>query len=37
VGAIAAWRIAASGMLMLASLFQTLSRRKPELDAGIYA
>ena len=24
-------------MLMLAFVFQTLSRRKPELDAGIYA
>lgn len=37
VGAIVAWCIAGSGMLMLAFVFQTLSRRKPELDAGIYA
>jgi arginine:ornithine antiporter/lysine permease len=27
----------AVGMLMLAFVFQTLSRRKPKLDAGIYA
>ena len=32
-----AWIIAGGGMLMLAFVFQTLSRRKPELDAGIYA
>ena len=37
MSAIVAWRIAGSGMLMLASIFQTLSRRKLELDAGIYA
>jgi arginine:ornithine antiporter/lysine permease len=37
VGAIVAWCIAGNGMLMLAFVFQTLSRRKPELDAGIYA
>jgi len=37
LGAIIAWIIAGSGMLMLAFVFQTLSRRKPELDAGIYA
>jgi arginine:ornithine antiporter / lysine permease len=37
VGAIVAWCTAGSGMLMLAFVFQTLSRRKPELDAGIYA
>ncbi|MGI6856036.1 basic amino acid/polyamine antiporter [Mesorhizobium sp. 1B3] len=36
-GAIFAWAIAGVGMLMLAFIFQTLSRRKPELDAGIYA
>ncbi len=36
VGALVAWCIAGSGMLMLAFVFQTLSRRKPELDAGIY-
>ena len=37
LGAFIAWCIAGSGMLMLAFVFQTLSRRKPELDAGIYA
>lgn len=36
-GAILAWAIAGIGMLMLAFVFQSLSRRKPELDAGIYA
>jgi arginine:ornithine antiporter / lysine permease len=37
LGAIIAWIIAGTGMLMLAFVFQTLSRRKPDLDAGIYA
>jgi arginine:ornithine antiporter / lysine permease len=37
LGALIAWSIAGVGMLMLAFVFQTLSRRKPELDAGIYA
>jgi arginine:ornithine antiporter / lysine permease len=37
LGAMIAWCIAGGGMLMLAFVFQTLSRRKPELDAGIYA
>ncbi len=36
-GAMIAWSIAGLGMLMLAFVFQTLSRRKPDLDAGIYA
>ena len=36
-GALIAWSIAGVGMLMLAYVFQTLSRRKPDLDAGIYA
>ncbi|MDE1995453.1 MAG: basic amino acid/polyamine antiporter [Rhizobiaceae bacterium] len=36
-GAIIAWAIAGVGMLMLAFVFQTLSERKPDLDAGIYA
>jgi arginine:ornithine antiporter/lysine permease len=36
-GALIAWNIAGVGMLMLAFVFQTLSRRKPELDSGIYA
>jgi arginine:ornithine antiporter/lysine permease len=37
LGASIAWIIAGAGMLMLALVFQTLSRRKPNLDAGIYA
>ncbi len=37
LGAVIAWAIAGTGMLMLALVFQTLSRRKPDLDAGIYA
>ncbi|MDL2402477.1 basic amino acid/polyamine antiporter [Rhizobium mayense] len=36
-GAVIAWSIAGIGMLMLAFVFQSLSRRKPDLDAGIYA
>lgn len=36
-GGLIAWAIAGVGMLMLAFVFQTLSRRKPELDNGIYA
>ena len=37
LGALIAWAIAGGGMLMLAFVFQTLSRRKPGLDAGVYA
>ena len=37
LGALIAWGIAGFGMLMLAFVFQTLSRRKPDLDSGIYA
>lgn len=36
-GALIAWAISGFGMLSLAFVFQTLSRRKPDLDAGIYA
>jgi arginine:ornithine antiporter/lysine permease len=36
-GALIAWAIAGSGMLMLAFVFQTLAVRKPDLDAGVYA
>lgn len=36
-GALIAWMIAGTGMLMLALVFQSLAVRKPELDAGIYA
>ena len=37
MGALIAWVVAGVGMLMLAFVFQTLARRKPDLDAGIYA
>lgn len=37
LGALIAWGIAGGGMLMLAFVFQTLSRRKPDLDAGVFA
>lgn len=37
LGGLTAWSIAGVGMLFLAFVFQTLSRRKPELDSGIYA
>jgi len=36
-GALIAWAIAGTGMLMLAFVFQTLAMRKPNLDAGVYA
>lgn len=36
-GALIAWAIAGTGMLMLAFVFQTLAVRKPELDSGVYA
>ncbi len=36
-GALIAWTVAGVGMLMLAFVFQTLARRKPDLDSGIYA
>jgi arginine:ornithine antiporter/lysine permease len=35
-GAIVAWIIAATGMYMLARVFQALAARKPDLDAGVY-
>jgi arginine:ornithine antiporter/lysine permease len=37
LGAIIAWTIAGTGMLMLAFVFQRLALRKPDLDAGIFA
>ena len=37
IGALIAWAIAGTGMLMLAFVFQNLAVRKPELDAGVYA
>jgi arginine:ornithine antiporter/lysine permease len=36
-GALIAWAIAGSGMLMLALVFQGLAVRRPDLDAGVYA
>src|SRR4051795_6414226 len=36
-GALAAWVVAGTGMLMLAFVFQTLAMRKPALDAGVFA
>ncbi|SEE84547.1 basic amino acid/polyamine antiporter [Jiangella alba] len=36
-GALVAWVVAGSGMLMLAFVFQTLAVRRPDLDAGVYA
>jgi arginine:ornithine antiporter/lysine permease len=36
-GALIAWTIAGTGMLMLAFVFQTLAVRKPQMDAGVYA
>lgn len=36
-GALVAWLIAGSGMLMLAFVFQRLSMRKPALEAGIFS
>jgi len=36
-GALIAWAIAGTGMLMLAFVFQTLAVRKPTLDSGVYA
>jgi len=37
LGALIAWGIAGTGMLMLAFVFQTLSWRRPDLETGIYA
>ncbi|GGW82774.1 MULTISPECIES: basic amino acid/polyamine antiporter [Streptomyces] len=36
-GALIAWAIAGTGMLMLAFVFQSLAMRRPDLDAGVYA
>src|SRR5215468_10725580 len=36
-GAIIAWVVAGTGMLMLAFVFQLLAVRRPQLDAGVYA
>nr|WP_326491128.1 basic amino acid/polyamine antiporter [Achromobacter deleyi] len=37
IGGLVAWTIAGTGMLTLAMVFQFLSRRRPDLDAGIFA
>ncbi|MFF4055061.1 basic amino acid/polyamine antiporter [Streptomyces sp. NPDC001668] len=36
-GALIAWAVAGTGMLMLAFVFQNLAVRRPDLDAGVYA
>src|SRR5690606_21801300 len=36
-GGLIAWAIAGTGMLTLAMVFQHLARRRPDLDAGIFA
>jgi arginine:ornithine antiporter / lysine permease len=36
-GALIAWTVAGTGMLMLAFVFQALAIRKPALDSGVYA
>ncbi|MEV7900663.1 amino acid permease [Streptomyces anulatus] len=36
-GALIAWAVAGTGMLMLAFVFQTPAVRRPDLDAGVYA
>ncbi|MER5398827.1 basic amino acid/polyamine antiporter [Streptomyces sp. NPDC002599] len=36
-GALIAWAVAGTGMLMLAFVFQTLAVSRPDLDAGVYA
>ncbi|HEX5906719.1 MAG TPA: amino acid permease, partial [Propionibacteriaceae bacterium] len=36
LGAMIAWIIAGTGMLMLAFVFQSLALRRPDLDSGVY-
>ncbi|WP_432283990.1 basic amino acid/polyamine antiporter [Aminobacter sp. BA135] len=36
-GAIIAWAIAATGMYMLARVFQALAEKKPDIDSGVFA
>ena len=36
LGAIIAWVIAGTGMLMLAFVFQSLALRRPDLDSGVH-
>ena len=35
--ALIAWAVTGGGMFTLARVFQSLARRKPDLDAGVYA
>lgn len=37
LGALVAWLVAGTGMLLLAFVFQNLAMRRPDLDAGVYA
>ncbi|MFT4171084.1 MAG: basic amino acid/polyamine antiporter [Rhodocyclaceae bacterium] len=37
LGALLAWLVAGTGMYALAHVFQSLARRKPDLDAGVFA
>ncbi len=37
LGALIAWGLVGTGMLMLAFVFQALALRRPDIDAGIYA
>lgn len=37
LGALIAWTIAGTGMLMLAFVFQNLAMRRPDLDSGVFA
>lgn len=36
-GAIIAWAIAATGMYMLARVFQVLAEKRPDIDSGVFA
>nr|WMC99161.1 basic amino acid/polyamine antiporter [Aminobacter aminovorans] len=36
-GAIIAWAIAATGMYMLARVFQALAEKRPDIDSGVFA
>lgn len=36
-GALVAWAVAGTGMLMVALVFQNLAVRRPDLDAGVYS
>mgnify|MGYP000259343628 CR=1 FL=1 len=36
LGALIAWAVAGTGILMLAFVFQNLAIRKPDLDSGVF-